>query len=186
RGHRRKGKVAQDHRVERDGIARVAPLRNRAQADDLARQEEPLDLLATLGVIHISLHGTAAYGGDRVELIAFAKDVFALFEGSDVLDEHVQLAQLRLAVAALQAGSGECARAAEADLIAVIGDRVRPFRGILHARASKPRARAQCARSRGNSGVDWRAHRRLGSGNGRSTLQSYAGGGAREKSRRSA
>jgi hypothetical protein len=49
--------------------------------------------------------------------------VFALREGTDVLDQHVQLAQLGFVIAARQARSRERTGAAETNLVAVVGDR---------------------------------------------------------------
>src|SRR5690606_6853830 len=76
-------------------------------------------------------------------------DVLALPEGPDVLDQHVQLAQLALVVAPAETGGREGARAAEIKLVAVVGDR---GAGAHRAWISHGRSRP-CAGSRRRSGV---------------------------------
>ena len=79
-------------------------MRDRVQANHLARQEESLDLLAPAGVGHIGFDRASAHGGDGVEGIALPEHVLAFPKWTGVLDEHMQIMQLTLVVATVEAG----------------------------------------------------------------------------------
>ena len=109
-------------------------MRNRVQANHLTGQKESLDLLAPAGVGHIRLDRAGAHGGDGVEGIALPEHVLTFTKWTGVLDEHVQIVQLTLVVATVEAGCRERAGTAKVELIAVVSDRLACARNgrILH------------------------------------------------------
>ena len=112
----------------------------RVQADHLARQVEAEHLLAAMLVDHIGLHRSCAHRGDRTERIADAKHVPAGVVGTDMLDQHVQIAQRGFVIPFGRAGAGERAAGAEIQCVAVVGPgmRRRRLHGAVVHRASPP------------------------------------------------
>ena len=195
RRHAREREPAQHHRVERDRVARIALAVDAVEADDLAGQVEAQDALVAVRVVHIRLHRAGTDRGDRVERIALAEHVLAGGERADVIDQHVELAQLARVDAFLEAGVRERAGRAELALVAVVGDQAR-----VGEREDRPPGHRRLHRAR-----PWgelregervplraRSHARTGTpspapaGSGRSTSQCYARAGARATSPRCA
>jgi hypothetical protein len=138
----RKRKAAQRDRIECDGVAGVTRLRNRVESDDLARQVKPEDLLAALAVVDVGLDGSGPDRGDRFERIAFAKEVRASLDRTDVCHEHVKLPETGFVEPLLQTRCGKRARAAESKRIAVVGNRTRLHARVGHVRRSPSKRRA--------------------------------------------
>src|SRR5690606_1821579 len=88
----------------------------------------------------IGLDRARAHGGNRVELVALAKNVPPFLIGPRVLDEHVHLPQPLLVVAAGQANGGKGATAAEIPLIAIVDERPRDVYRSSHVVIIRGRA----------------------------------------------
>ncbi len=78
---------------------------DRVQADHFARQEKTLHLLVAVGIDDIGFDGAATHCRNRVEIVAFAKNMIAFAEGADVFDQHMQILQGILAETFRQAGA---------------------------------------------------------------------------------
>jgi hypothetical protein len=135
------------------GVARIALAVDAVEADDLARQVEAQHALVAVRVVDVGLHRAGPDRCDRVERIALAEHVLAGGERADVVDQHVELAQLALVDALLEARVRERAGRAERSLVAVVGDRAHvgqrkdgaPRHGRLEPPWGTPRRRTRAA-----------------------------------------
>ena len=139
---RRKGETAQGHGIERDGVAGIARGVQAIEADQLAGQEEPEDLFATLFVDAPCLDHAGTHRVNRRERLAVAKHFVAGMHRRGVFDQAMQVLQRALVVAIGQTDPAERTRRAEAlDVAIALILRSRPAQdtalrahGLHHAR----------------------------------------------------
>ena len=123
---------------------------NGIEADYFARQMEIEHMLAPVTIDDIGFYGTRPDCGYCFEGFAFAKDMLAGMEWSDMLDQHVQVHERSLVHSLRQAGLREGASGTEMQGITVVGKRApinpREFRldhrPLRHALRSRGRSAA--------------------------------------------
>ena len=77
------------------GLAPVIPVLaiDRIEADDFTGQVEAQHMLATFRIDDVGLDRAGANGSDGIKAIALAEYMVAFVQWTEVLDQHVQVAQ---------------------------------------------------------------------------------------------